>query len=261
MPRHAECPLQFLAGMRVPLRVGVCCEVHAHAGIELVYHATGSGRTRLPRRKLEVPFQEQSVIIYRANEPHDQVMNKAGEDWCVQIAAPAGRELFAASHLYVPPLTMPALIEDLRLLSHGYPRLSGAERVIFNLRATTLLLTLLNLHARASRREAAPPPEQYVLNAEQFIREHWSGLQSVPQIAARVGISDHYLRHLFKARRGKTLVRYLNETRVERAKSLLAHSRLPLKQIATLSGFKDEYYFSAVFRALAKLSPGQYRRK
>jgi AraC-like DNA-binding protein len=41
----------------------------------------------------------------------------------------------------------------------------------------------------------------------------------------------------------------------------LRHSRLPLKQIATLCGFKDEYYFSAVFRQLTQSSPGDFRRR
>ncbi|MDR1145743.1 MAG: AraC family transcriptional regulator [Verrucomicrobiales bacterium] len=261
MPSFARQPLKFLAGVRCPLKTGVCCAVHAHVGIEIVYHATGSGHTRLPRRQLRVPFAEQSAVIYRAGEPHDQVMDRPGEDWCVQVAAPADGGLLADSHLYVPPLSAPALIEDLRLLSHGYARLSADEQTIFSLRATTLLLSLLNIHANLSRREAASQPEQYVLQAEQFIREQLPGIRSVPQIARQVGISDHYLRHLFKARRGKSLVRHLNEIRVERAKALLAHSQLPLKQIATLSGFKDEYYFSAVFRRLAHLPPGQYRKK
>ena len=49
--------------------------------------------------------------------------------------------------------------------------------------------------------------------------------------------------------------------RIERAKTLLVHSQLSLKQIATLCGFRDEYYFSAVFRRFADLPPGRYRAR
>jgi transcriptional regulator GlxA family with amidase domain len=57
------------------------------------------------------------------------------------------------------------------------------------------------------------------------------------------------------------MIRWLNEVRLKRARSLLIHSRLPIKQVAALSGFRDEYYFSAVFRRFHRLAPSAYREK
>ena len=34
-----------------------------------------------------------------------------------------------------------------------------------------------------------------------------------------------------------------------------------MKQIATMCGFKDEYYFSAVFRKFTATAPGAYQNK
>jgi transcriptional regulator GlxA family with amidase domain len=101
--------------------------------------------------------------------------------------------------------------------------------------------------------------ERHVRKAEHYINEQYGKIDSLRQVAEAIGIGYDHLRHSFKARRGKSLVRQLNEVRVERAKALLAHSRLPLKQISSMCGFRDEYYFSAVFRKLAHAAPGRYR--
>ena len=247
--------------MRHIVKRGICCDVHSHRDLEIVYHPTGSGYTRLPKRELVVPFQEQSVVIYGPEEAHDQVMESAGEDLCVQISLPLKRGLFPNACLYLPRLETPSLIEDLRMLSHGYTRLSPMEQTIFDFRATATVLALIDLYCSVSQREAAPLSERYVLKAEQHIRDHLLEIASVSQIAEHVGISSHHLRHLFKALRGKSLVRHINEMRIDRAKSLLSHSRLPMKQIASLCGFKDQYYFSTVFTAMTRCAPGHYRRQ
>lgn len=254
-------PLKFVTGFRHSLKAGVSCGVHTHHALEMVYHPLGRGCTRLPQRKLEVPFQEQSIIIYAPHEMHDQILDEEGEDLCVHIQLPGKRGLFPTGGLHIPRVETPSLLEDMRVLSQGYTRLSTIEQNILNLRATAALFSLLNIHGESSQREAAPAAERYVLKAEQYIREHLLEIQSVTQIAKQVDISPHYLRHLFKALRGKSLIRYVNEIRIDRAKSLLSHSRLPMKQIAMLCGFRDEYYFSATFRILTHSAPGRFRKR
>lgn len=253
-------PLRYVTGMCNTACLGVCCVVHSHRSLEIVYHPTGRGCTRLPDRKLAIPFQEQAVVIYAPEEQHDQVMDAGGEDLCVQIAIPTARARLLKGCLCIPHIESPSLIDDMRLLSHGHTRLSPAEQSIFNLRATATLLALLHLHCTASEHDAASQPEKYVLLAEQYIHDHLLQIESIAQVAEHAGVSPHYLRHLFKARRGKSLIRHITELRIDRAKSLLSHSQLPMKQIAALCGFKDEYYFSAVFHSFTQLAPGRYRR-
>ena len=103
--------------------------------------------------------------------------------------------------------------------------------------------------------------EEHVAAAELFIRENFASIRSLRNVAATAGIGYDHLRHLFKKTRGRSLVQYLNEVRMERATTLLVHSRLPLKQIATMCGFRDEYYFSAVFRRHVRMPPGRYRAR
>ena len=256
--RHARKPLTYIHGWRTMTTAGVCCIVHSHREIEVVYHAEGHGVTRTEHVP-SLPFREGSIVIYPPNEKHDQVMDKPGEDLCFLIDIPAGKNSLPREPLYVPRVANNPVIEDIRTLSSGPHRSRGLEQSAFDFRATSALLSLIHMASLASDHEQAGTMEKHVLRAEQYVREHAPSIRSVAEIAEAVGIGPDHLRHGFKALRGKSLVQFLTEVRVDLAKRFLLHSDLPLKQVAARCGFKDEYYFSAVFRRIAHTPPGGYR--
>jgi transcriptional regulator GlxA family with amidase domain len=55
------------------------------------------------------------------------------------------------------------------------------------------------------------------------------------------------------------MVRHLARIRVDRAKELLAHSPLSLREIAARCGFASEQYLCAVFARLEGMPPGAFR--
>jgi len=251
-------PLVFLSGMRHVVGHGVCCVKHSHHAIEIVYHPRGRGITRLGMENRAVKFDQGDVVVYAPDEIHDQVMEREGEDLCVAIALPRGRHKVPAACFSVPKVEDAPIIEDIRLLSRGGVGLDPTEQAIFNLRATSTLYALVHL-ACARAGEDRDGTQDHVLKAEHYIRDHFATIKALPEVAEAIGISYDHLRHVFKAERKRSLVRYLNEVRMERAKTLLIHSRLPLKQVAAMCGFADEYYFSASFHRSAQMPPGRYR--
>ena len=251
-------PLAFVHGMRHKVARDGAAPLHYHHAIEIVYHPTGRGTTRLEGGRT-LSFKEGSVVVYGPNERHNQVMDCDGEDLCVQVAAPKYPKEATGSCFQVPLVENAALIEDIRLLSRGYVRIAPVEQAILNLRATATLLALIHLAFGRREKQKAGNSRSHVLKAEEYIRDHFSKIETLGEVASHVGLSHDHLRHEFRALRKKSMIRYLNEIRIERARTLLIHSGLPLGQIAGMCGFKDEYYFSAVFRKLAGLSPGRYR--
>ena len=253
-------PLVFVHGVRHAVLRGADCPMHSHPAIEIVYHAVGRGTTRLADGH-SVSFREGGAVIYAPHERHDQVLDSDGEDLCVQLAVPPGLRGVPKQCLHVPTVEEPALIEDIRLLSLGHVHITPIEQAIFNLRATSTLLALVDSACSHPNEKERSASENYVLKAEQYIRDRFSTIRAVQQVADHVGISHDHLRHVFRAQRRKSMARYLNEIRIDRAKTLLVHTRLPLKQIAAMCGFNDAYYFSAVFRRFANTSPGHYRSR
>lgn len=83
---------------------------------------------------------------------------------------------------------------------------------------------------------------------------------SVERLAQRLGISDRHLRRIFEAQLGVSPLQYLQTRRLLSAKQLLADTRLPVTEIALVSGFASVRRFNAVFTAHYGLSPTALRR-
>ena len=257
--RRAQAPpLTFLNGLRHVVKRGFYCPMHSHEAIEIVYHPAGKGVTRMEGERA-VAFDAGGVVVYAPHERHDQAMEGDGDDWCLRLGVPAGERGVPQKCFHVPNVEDSTITEGIRMLSRGQARLSPAEQAIFNLRATSTLYALVHLASLRGDGHEEDAPERYARQAERYIRDHFATIKTLRDVAGGLGISYDHLRHVFKARRGRSLVHYLNEVRMDRAKTLLVHSRLPLKQVAAQCGFADEYYFSAVFRNRVQTPPGRYR--
>lgn len=68
--------------------------------------------------------------------------------------------------------------------------------------------------------------------------------------------TSHQLHELF----GKSFSVLLSEQRVLAVRDYLIRTDLPLREIAALTGFRNEYYLSAVFRKFRNRTPGSVRR-
>lgn len=65
----------------------------------------------------------------------------------------------------------------------------------------------------------------------------------------------------FKEQTGMTLVQYLNEKRIERAKILLKQQKYSLWQIADMTGFSNTNYLLRVFKKVTGKTISEYRRR
>ena len=96
----------------------------------------------------------------------------------------------------------------------------------------------------------------HFLNAEEQ-RGLWPDYETM---ARHFGVSTHTLRRRFKAATGASLHDWVMQNRLAQARALLRETDLPLKSIAAQLGYSNVYFFARQFRALARVSPGVYRR-
>ena len=82
----------------------------------------------------------------------------------------------------------------------------------------------------------------------------------VPTLAKLAGVSPSHYSALFKSHTGYAPIKYLTQLRMRRARELLVTTNDSIKAIAATVGYRDQLYFSRVFRALHQSSPGDYRR-
>jgi AraC family transcriptional regulator, arabinose operon regulatory protein len=111
---------------------------------------------------------------------------------------------------------------------------------------------------------ASPGPQQLderIHEAIIFIARNLAGRLSVRAIAEAVALSPSRFSHLFTEQVGTSPARFVELRRIERAQALLASSSLPIGVIAEATGFSSQFYFATRFRALAGMSPSQWRRR
>lgn len=108
--------------------------------------------------------------------------------------------------------------------------------------------------------EPAEEKNPFVELAREYIEEHYYENIMLADVAQKVSISAGYLSTLFQKQLSKGFVDYLNEIRIEHACTYLQQNYLKTYEIAYRVGFKDEKYFSKVFKKIKGQSPSEYRK-
>lgn len=108
--------------------------------------------------------------------------------------------------------------------------------------------------------ELADEKNPLVELAKEYIAEHYYENLMLADVAQKAGVSAGYLSTLFQKQLSKGFVDYLNEIRIERACTYLQQNYLKTYEIAYKVGFRDEKYFSKVFKKVKGQSPSEYRK-
>jgi LacI family transcriptional regulator len=96
-------------------------------------------------------------------------------------------------------------------------------------------------------------------NALAFIRNNLSQPLNIDDLARKVGVSRRALYLRSAKHLGISPLQEILRQRIEKSKSLLVGTTLPLAKIAELSGFGDPYNFSRTFRRETGCSPREHR--
>lgn len=104
-------------------------------------------------------------------------------------------------------------------------------------------------------------PDERLAAAVRYLRAHASDGINVNDLLRRFPMSRTLLERKFKRWLGSTPHRLIKSARVERAKELLAETKLPVAQVAELAGFESPSYLSAAFRKATGVAPLAYRRQ
>lgn len=79
-------------------------------------------------------------------------------------------------------------------------------------------------------------------------------------IADKVNLNPYYLCKKYKEITGKNMFKYIRELRLKKGFQMIVETDEPLKKIATISGFKNIYYFTNSFKRYYKITPGKLRK-
>ena len=92
-----------------------------------------------------------------------------------------------------------------------------------------------------------------------YIEENHEQDVTLEDLAGEAAMSTFHFAREFKRATGTTPHQHLIRLRVERAKALLAESRLPLAEVGLRTGFSHQSHFTRLFRRLTGTTPQSYR--
>lgn len=153
------------------------------------------------------------------------------------------------------------VIELYDILSNSTPKNDDA---LLYMNTSRLLLdiftTLYELSDNISKVKELTPVQETVINmALKYISRNYMNDLNIDTICNEISFSKYYFCKLFKKQMGITVHQYVNEFRINKAKEMLAYSKLSVSSIATQVGFKTPLTFIRAFQRSVHMTPTEYR--
>lgn len=95
---------------------------------------------------------------------------------------------------------------------------------------------------------------------KEYIDAHYTEKIKLGDLAARFYLSRPYLMGIFKEQYGTTIIAYINQLRITKAKEMLRFTDATVEAIAIDCGFEPNY-FARTFKKLEGMPPSEYRAK
>lgn len=137
--------------------------------------------------------------------------------------------------------------------------LSGqANPIYYNSRISDFVISYLEDIQQENKTVSAITKkiEDFIAQVEQ----HPEKQVNVNQQAQQIGLSPRALENAFKARKGTTVIMYIQQKRLEKAKELISGTTNSIAEISFEVGYTDHSYFSRIFKRSTGKTPNEYRK-
>ena len=104
--------------------------------------------------------------------------------------------------------------------------------------------------------------EEFITRLNKVISEHIGDPELDQQLMCKeLGMSRALLYNKMRAITGAGAKEYITKIRIEKAKSLMENPSLSFAEIAEMTGFTSQSYFSTAFKNYTGVTPSQFRQK
>ncbi len=188
-------------------------------------------------------------------------------DWLSSLSPEAARFILEPFETEVPVFRFDRdvvrhIVDILRDAFHEDLRLGAASRA-FTVSACGIFLHRLSETIR--EKENLYTNKEFdsithkIYSISSYISDHYSENLSLNGLADKFFISSCYLSRMFKEISGYSLVHYIQQVRVVKAKELLASTNEQIQSISEKCGFTSFSQFSRIFRSYTGMTPRRYR--
>src|SRR5690625_5265777 len=101
----------------------------------------------------------------------------------------------------------------------------------------------------------------YIKQVIEYIHHNYDRDLKIAELALIVYLHPSYLHRIFKESMNCTIMEYITDIRMEKAKMLLSKTDIPITEISDFVGINSRQYFSFLFKRATGESPQSYRMK
>ncbi len=122
-----------------------------------------------------------------------------------------------------------------------------------------LFLKIARIVVQSKERNSLPT-DIYIKEVINHIHHNYDVDLKVKDLASIVYLHSSYLHRIFKESMNCTIMEYLTEVRMDKAKMLLAKTNIPITEISDYVGINSRQYFSFLFKRMIGQTPRDYRK-
>ena len=137
------------------------------------------------------------------------------------------------------------------MISNVYPVKNGSGEIIGTMR----------LYRPVSSHDAHPDWHGRLKSVVSYIQSHYTEDITIGRLAKMTFCSPSQFKRIFTKTLEMSPGRYLMNTRVNAARKLLETTDRLISDISQECGFYDQSHMTRAFKAIRKMTPGEYRRK
>ena len=237
--------------------------IHWHEEIELLYFTEGTAVTACNLQEYRV--KKGDLLVVNGRELHTGNLSLSHSVfYCIQLHSGFFQNTLGTDHVIFHSLIQdPHCVELLdQILLHWHR--GGYRDEIALRRITYQLLEYLALSHASVAQEGKKEQMRYqksdtFYSIVKYLEQTYEADHRIEDLAAHFFMSPSYFSHLFKSLSGKSVMTYLTELRISRAKLLLEQEDCPVSEVATKVGYNDGNYFARIFKSTTGQTPSQYR--
>lgn len=218
---------------------------HAHDHHELIVIHAGAMTAKVGTTET-VHARAGHTLLYRSGVPHEEsaVGNVALKMVCISFTGTLDGD--CENDLLANDPRGRA-----RYLSAWLSELQAGPRSTASLGSGNALLSALLSDRHTSLRIGGT----LVQRVQAYVSEHLHEQLTLARLADFVGLSPYHFARGFRATAGIPPMAFVRLRRIESAQVLLANPSIPLRVIASLVGFRDEFELSRVYKRVTGSSP------
>ena len=237
---------------------------HGRGDYQLLYIGAGklhlyiNGEERIiPKGNMLLfrPGETQIYNLYAADKPETYWVHFTGSDVDILLdyyGMPKDENVFFTGISPDYQWLFKQMIQELQLCRVNYEDLLS-----MNLRHIFLIINRFLKEGTELDSDALNEVER----ATHYFNENYNQNICIKDYAADRHMSDCWFNRTFKKVTKVTPIQYIISLRITSAINLLENTNHNIKQIASMVGYDDEYYFSRLFKKNTGLSPTEYRKK